>query len=610
MPKTIEPKLRKIGDYLKLESNANFVIPGYQRAYSWENKHCDKLWQDITNFIESNGDDPYFFGTIIISCENNDTKLNLIDGQQRTTTFILLLKALLIKICDCIENTKNDSDSENLEKALERKRDSIIAILYKASDEELYAILKNFDNVKNRSNILENNSINELYKDELSKILESNDFESAEESVEKIPYKQKDNKFTNYFRNFKFFYEKFLELSDSEINKFTDYILNKSEIIEIRSWNVDQAITMFNSLNSDGMSLLDADIISAKLYSNAKEEREKFNTKWQELKSLVSLLQRGNVANIDSILMQYMYIKRSLDKEYISQNNKVDVTTPGLRRYYIEQKQDLLNNPLCLVAQLLKISKIWHEIKDYSIIKVCFKFNENIKLYLISYLFKFEIDELSENLVEDFLNELLKIFAILEVVETGYSSSKFKTFLFGLNIKLVDKNIELCEIKNDINEHINKQWKMDEIKEYLIYYTKNPLIYLNEYIFCLKNNKKFILPEKYEIEHIMPRSGKNIAQIQSDANINDENEFLCVVNKLGNKILLEENINRSIGNAWFRTKVENSIKDKRGYKDSVFNVALSIVDKYKNIHKIYWNIEDINNRTENISEEIVKFIFN
>ena len=51
MAKNIEPKLRKIGDYLKLEDDTVFVIPEYQRAYSWGVDHCDKLWQDIVDFV-------------------------------------------------------------------------------------------------------------------------------------------------------------------------------------------------------------------------------------------------------------------------------------------------------------------------------------------------------------------------------------------------------------------------------------------------------------------------------------------------------------------------------------------------------------------------------
>ena len=90
MSKNIEPKLKKIGDYLKLEEDTVFTIPEYQRAYSWGIDNCDKLWQDINDFVESESKDRYFFGTIIINCQDNDTKYGLIDGQQRTTTFLLL----------------------------------------------------------------------------------------------------------------------------------------------------------------------------------------------------------------------------------------------------------------------------------------------------------------------------------------------------------------------------------------------------------------------------------------------------------------------------------------------------------------------------------------
>ena len=65
MAKNIEPKLKKIGDYLKLEEDTAFTIPEYQRAYSWGIENCDKLWQDINNFVESESKDRYFFGTII-----------------------------------------------------------------------------------------------------------------------------------------------------------------------------------------------------------------------------------------------------------------------------------------------------------------------------------------------------------------------------------------------------------------------------------------------------------------------------------------------------------------------------------------------------------------
>lgn len=608
MAKKIDPELKKIGSYLDLEDSAIFSIPEYQRAYSWEIKQCDKLWQDIVDFIDSDGRDPYFFGTIIINCQDNDTKLSLIDGQQRTTTFILLCKALLLRIIQAIDETGKDKESEDLKYGLEKKRDRLIQILFKVSDSQILSVLRNLESAP-IGQILENNSINELYKNELQTIINSSNFEKAEQRVKKIKYKQKDNKYTNFFRNFKFFYTKLEGLTPSEANVFAEFILDRSEIIEIRSWNIEQAITMFNSLNSDGMPLLDSDIISAKLYSNSGEDREGFNTKWSEFKKIILNLEEDKITDIDNVLKQYMYINRSQSKEYISEKGSINVTTPGLRRFYTETNSGLLQNPLKLTAQLLKVAKIWYQIKDYSIMKLCSKFNENLNLYLISYLFRYEVDEITENLVIDFAENLLKLFAILELVDTGYSSSKFKTFLFGLNIKLVDKNVSLSEIKDIINTHINKEWNREEIEISARNYTKNPLVFLNEYIVCKENKRKLKLLEKYEIEHIMPRSGKNIDQIREDAGIHDKEEFLEIVNKIGNKILLEEDINRSIGNSWFRSKIQNSVKERKGYKDSIFELTKQIVKEFENQENPLWTVQDIEKRTKTEAKKITDFIF-
>ena len=75
------------------------------------------------------------------------------------------------------------------------------------------------------------------------------------------------------------------------------------------------------------------------------------------------------------------------------------------------------------------------------------------------------------------------------------------------------------------------------------------------------------------------------------------------------KILLEERINRSIGNEWFRTKVSTKLENKTGYVDSQYPIACSLVKKYKDIHKPYWTKDDIAAATKEASERIVKFIF-
>lgn len=613
MAKNIEPKLMKIGEYLKLEEDTVFTIPEYQRPYSWGTDHCDKLWQDIENFITSGNKDPYFFGTIIINCQDSDTKFGLIDGQQRTTTFLLLLKALLVRINVAIEKTEGDDDAEGLNRGLRARRRRIMEILYKAEAEDIpdRPNLNTDAEICKGTTLLINNSINEHFKSELETILQSVDYVAAESKVIKIPRKQKDNRYTNFFRNFKFFYDKVNTLSESGVNQMAKAITDSCEVIEIKSWQVEQAITMFNSLNSDGLPLYDADIISAQLYAEAEKQGsvEQFKVLWKELLDTIDELKESGIANIDSILMQQMYYVRALKKEIVSDTGSINVTTPGLRRYFTEINKDLLNHPINLCEGMINLSKIWLKVATFPIAQVLFKFNENTKLFLASFFYRFKEDEVTEENVRIILECVLRLFTIMEVVDIGYSSSNFKTFLFGEEVKFVDPVIGVDEIKADFDKHISDKWDRDAIKVAIMDYDKHMLVYLNEFLFAKEHGLNFSIGVKYDIEHIMPYSGKNLSEIRKDAGVENEEEFKGVVNKLGNKILLEEKINRSIGNEWFRTKVSTRLGDKTGYIDSNYPIAYALVAEYKDKVKPYWKKEDINTATKKAAERIVKFIF-
>lgn len=614
MAKNIEPKLKKIGDYLKLEEDTVFTIPAYQRAYSWSVDNCDKLWQDINDFVDSESKDRYFFGTIIINCQENDTKYGLIDGQQRTTTFLLLLKALLVRINIAIERTSEDEDSASLCRGLQERRRRIMGILYKAETEDISdkPDVEKDSEICRRENILENFSINEQYKTELPAILHATDYDSAEVRVTKIKYKQKDNRYTNFFRNFKFFYNKISDLSDSQLNSIAKAITDNCEVIEIKSWQVEQAITMFNSLNSDGLPLYDSDIISAKLYAEAEKigQQKEFADLWKELNDIINDLESIRIVDINSILMQYMYFVRTIEKETISKTGTIDVTTPGLRRYFTEINKTPITKPIDMCKDLIKLAKIWKKVSEYPQMKVLLKFNENTKLFLASYFYRFTEEKINETNTKPILDCLLRLFALLELMDVGYSSKYFKTFLFDVERKFIDKNIPTDEIVQDFNKHISSNWDKESVKDILHDYDANVLVYLNEYLFAQENNMSFSLETKYDIEHIMPHSGYNLQEIRKDAEIDTEEEFKEFVNKLGNKILLEERINRSIGNEWFRTKVSTKLEHKTGYIDSKYPIARALVSEYQSSHKPYWKKNDIENATNKAVDRIVRFIFN
>ena len=596
--KNIEPNLRLISEYTKLGKDDRFRIPEYQRGYSWTTMHCDKLWQDIEAFIDSGADDPYFFGTIIIDC-STDNCLNLIDGQQRTTTFLLLLKALQLRLKEALDTIQVGPDTRALYMGLSKSQDAIYTILYKADDVKQVEIQDDWNKAKGIT-ILENKSINELYKDDFQNIIEAETYVEAEKAVHKIPRKQKDNKYTNFFRNFKYFYEKLLLYSESNLNNFAKIFLGKCQIIEIKSWQIEQAITMFNSLNSTGMPLSDADIISAQLFSK-EDDKDTFIDKWQGITLLANQLSQRKVMNIDAVLQQFMYINRAKNNHY----GLNQVTTPGIRKYYTIEHSELLNEPMALCDSFEKILQTWNKIKDYPIIKLLLKFNENFKMFLMAYLYRFDVNDLCPEDVQPIAECLLRLFAIIEVGDVGFSSSNFKTFLFNENFRLVDENYDIYQIEADFSKHIEVTWKKEDVLGYLKEYDKNILVFLNEYLYAKEQNRNFDFDDRVNVEHIMPASGHNIEAIRMDAHIKTKEEFDALANLLGNKILLEEDINKSISNDWFKTKKGSTIQSKRGYKGSRYGMALDL-SKYP---KDKWGKKDIEDATAIVAERIVKFIF-
>ena len=363
---------------------------------------------------------------------------------------------------------------------------------------------------------------------------------------------------------------------------------------------------MFNSLNSTGMPLTDADIISAKLYSKAKSKNEEdFKDNWRDLINSIS----ANEININSVLQQYMYIYRAKKEPNVSSS------MPALRSFYTATgasfHSELLERPSDLCKELNKIVETWLKVSDNPMVRLLLKFNDNIKLFFISFLNRFSEDEISEDKFLDVTKCLIRLFTVYELIEAPYSDKKFKTFLFAENAKLVDKDCDVKVIEDDFNKHIKDCWKKDDLKNLLNEYdSTNPVfVFLNEYLYAEEKGKPFTFKDDVNVEHIMPNSGRKQVATQKDANIDSAEEFESYVNRLGNKILLEENINKSLGDDWFRCKKSNSVSGEggyKGYKDSQYLIAQALVDYPKD----KWTKEDIKIATKKAADRILKFIFN
>ncbi|GAA7023038.1 hypothetical protein AOH443_00340 [Helicobacter pylori] len=92
---SIEGEAYQLKDILATELSAYYQIPIYQRPYQWGKEQCEELLNDLFENYKDYGEDDYFCGSLVLiqSDEGNKT-YDIVDGQQRLSTFILLAKVL------------------------------------------------------------------------------------------------------------------------------------------------------------------------------------------------------------------------------------------------------------------------------------------------------------------------------------------------------------------------------------------------------------------------------------------------------------------------------------------------------------------------------------
>ncbi|GAA7062475.1 hypothetical protein AOHp70_05890 [Helicobacter pylori] len=94
---SIEGKAYQLKDILATEFDAYYQIPIYQRPYQWTEENCEKLLDDLFSSYEYYKESDYFCGSLVLiaigkDSETSATTYDIVDGQQRLSTFILLAK--------------------------------------------------------------------------------------------------------------------------------------------------------------------------------------------------------------------------------------------------------------------------------------------------------------------------------------------------------------------------------------------------------------------------------------------------------------------------------------------------------------------------------------
>lgn len=275
-----------------LFSNDNrYIIPNYQRHYSWTMEQCGQLYDDIMDAYSS-GADSYFLGNIVLAEDDNDDRPEVVDGQQRLITLWLFLKAIHIlrpsnnRLKRMIQVESYDDDSTTTFVS------TIRSDVFEVKDQEqINSILRktreNFE--KDYSVYLKNGEM--LY------------YKSSEKQVE-----------NNAIAIYALLKDYFARLDDEKQKAFVDFFISKIYLLPIvlKDDDLDEArsnaLLVFETINNRGMDLQDADIFKAKLYymSLSVGKGDEFKGQWKNLISRCDELE----LKIDDLFRYYYHIIR------------------------------------------------------------------------------------------------------------------------------------------------------------------------------------------------------------------------------------------------------------------------------------------------------------
>ena len=315
------------------DKKADFLIPDYQRPYAWGEQQCQTLWDDIflfsfpdNNYEAFDENEEYFLGSIV-TFKNEKGKSEVIDGQQRLTTLMLMLRAFYDKFT-------NMQDKNSI-----LTRDRIEKCIWKTD------IFGTAD-----KNILKIDS----------EVATDNDKEEFLELLRTGKVKQGSK--SQYMLNYQFIQKKideFLQAFPSFFPYLPARILGNCILLPIEAESQDTALRIFSTLNDRGLPLSDADIFKAQFYKyySDLDKKDDFITDWKELEEITdSIFNPITGTPMDELFARYMYFLRA------KEGNK-STTTEALRKFYERNKYQYFKQP-DTISELKALSSFWKSVSD------------------------------------------------------------------------------------------------------------------------------------------------------------------------------------------------------------------------------------------------------
>lgn len=560
----------------------HYTVPDYQREYVWTSTQVEQLLSDLLDGFHEDYKKDYFLGTIVTY--KNGNLYELIDGQQRLTTFYIILCALRKMY---IEHNEQSTVIENLiySPVMNEFGDTVPSYHLQLQYEEA-------------SNYLEL-----IYNDAPKPSFITNSGERLFAAFTTIQY---------------FFADK---LSDFiELKKFAAYFLNKARFIQIETYDITDALKIFETINQRGVGLNPMDLLKNMIFRQV--ERSKFkelNLKWKEI--------TDSLENIKEKPLRFLryFIMSNYDVDDIKGNKLKDGVLREDQIYdwlnennhqcqYEEKPFEFVQRMKSCVDQYISYLKpIDLDNSNIHLKNIPLLAGTSYKLHILLLLSAYNMEPVALNKFKGIVESIV-YYTVINRIAPNYTERVFTAWCRKIrNIRTID---DLNIFVDSTVIPVINEWKKDNeqlfmrlgLKSMQQYRLKFIMAKIFAYIDALRIGKTEIgilsnyLDTGVEIEHIMPKTCYD----KSTYGLTDD-EFGIYLNRMGNLTLLENSINKSIHNDIYSNKCE-------AYQQSKFYLTKSIpalIDQGENtaINRANKKLRDWNTWDKNSIEDRQRMLY-
>ncbi len=515
----MKPDKKSLKKILVVGNDTYYQIPIYQRPYQWGEEQCKELLNDLFENYEDHGEDDYFCGSLVFIKPDKDNKIDIVDGQQRLSTFILLAKVLATLYSEhldpIIQEYLQESWSDRHEDGEKKKRKRL-----------------DFD--------LVGSSAKKDFQDALD-FFDDLDASKGEGSKSNAPSKGKNS----YLKN-AICLKDYLEKKEIEdVNDFINWLYFKVNFITITCSDTDMALRIFTVLNARGLPLHATDIFKGELLKKLTEEKEQeeLATRWENLRQ--KCLDNGFA--METLFSQHLtYLHPKTSKERMK--NRLNTQFDELQKSpleYLDVVEDFYN----AYVEVLEMPDLYAHLLSY-------KDDDYLCVILCASL----LHRYSDQDIEA-LKELLVKFYYQDWVAGKTKSTREQTCCNIINALKEKKSVEYIAsiVKKYLDEKNITQHFKENLRDSLVYKkqpTKNPwikpILILVEYFMSDEPKPKRIQMDKnLHVEHILPQKPTLSSQWAKDFS---EEERELYTHSLANLTLLGGKKNTEASNLDFKDK--------------------------------------------------------